>query len=144
MTAGELYAAYRVAIREAIEEVGVAAAAAETGLPSDRLAALVGDGGNADADAVDLDGDAAELTLEEAGSLLALTADGTGEEVAALARDALLIGMSNAVMDVDTLAGRLEGDLEPREIQSKIEGRFPMTLREFARLRAHLGSEVAE
>lgn len=138
MTAEELAAAYRSAIREAIERAGVEAAAAETGLASDRLAAIV----DRAADAGGLDGDAAELTLEEAGSLLALTADETGEEIAALARDALLIGMSNAVVDVDTLAGRLDGALEPREIQSKVEGRFPMTLREFARLRAHLGSAV--
>lgn len=133
MTADELYAVYRARIREAVESVGTEAAAAETGVAADVLAALVADG-----DPVD---DAAELTVEEAGSLLALSGDATGEEIAALAREALLIGMSNAVVDVDALAARLDGDLEPREIQSKVEGRFPMTLREFARIRAHLGSE---
>jgi hypothetical protein len=134
MTADELYAAYRAAIREAVTTVGTETAAAETGIAPERVAAL--------ADGDDPGGD--ELTLEEATGLLALTAEETGEEMAALAREDLLIGMSSAVLDVEALAARLEGDLEPREIQSKVEGRFPMTLREFALIRAYLGSRTGE
>jgi len=133
MTADELYAAYLDRLRAVVESVGTEAAAAETGIASDALDALAAGAEPAD--------DAAPLTVEEAGSLLALTGDETGEEIVALAREALLLGMSNAVVDVDALAARLEGDLEPREIQSKVEGRFPMTLREFARMRAHLASQ---
>jgi hypothetical protein len=46
------------------------------------------------------------------------------------------MGMTNAVLDVEALAAEADGALEAREIQSKVEGRFPMTLREFALLHA--------
>ena len=60
----------------------------------------------------------------------------------ALTRDAIMMGMSQAVLDVEVLAAEAGGDLEPREVQSKIEGRFPMTLREFALLYATIQARV--
>lgn len=79
--------------------------------------------------------EAPEVTLEEAAAVLAVRPDApAADAIAAASRDALLMGMSAAVLDVEALSAEVGRELEPREIQSKIEGRFPMTLREFALL----------
>lgn len=49
--------------------------------------------------------------------------------------DQLLIEMTTAVVDVDSLAGRIALDLSGKELQQRIEGRAPMTLREYALIR---------
>jgi len=51
------------------------------------------------------------------------------------------MGMTNAVVDVEALARGVDGDIEARELQAKVEGRFPMTLREFADVHRYLQSE---
>jgi hypothetical protein len=80
-------------------------------------------------------GEVDSLTLSEAADVLALDpALPDGEAVAADARDILLMGMTTAVMDVDALASAVDAALEPKEIQQKVEGRFPMTLEEYALL----------
>jgi len=55
-------------------------------------------------------------------------------------RDALLLGMSAAMLDVDRVAAEVDGDVDPKEIQGMIEGRHPMTLVEYARLRHHIAT----
>lgn len=122
-TGEELYAAYVARLATVVESVGVETAAAESGVDEATLRALA-------------DGEAPDLELEAAAAILALDVDASAEDVAVLSRDALLLGMTNAVYDVESLAAELDGELEPREIQSKVEGRFPMTLREFALLHA--------
>ena len=42
--------------------------------------------------------------------------------------------MSSAMLNVDQIAADVEGDLDPKEVQGKVEGRHPMTLAEYARL----------
>jgi hypothetical protein len=42
------------------------------------------------------------------------------------------------VVDVDSLSAGIDGELSGREIQAKVEGRFPITLREFARIHQFL------
>lgn len=122
----EVYARYQGELADAIETVGVEPVVAETGLTADTVRAI----GTADPP---------EVTLEEAAAVLASLPDApAGEEIAALARDAVLMGMTNAVMDVETVASVMDGRLEPKEIQSKVEGRYPMTLREFALLHHHI------
>jgi hypothetical protein len=81
------------------------------------------------------DGAPVELTLEEAASVLGLDADAPdADTIETLARDELLMGMMTAVLDVEAVESGIDGELEAREIQSKVEGRYPMTLREFALL----------
>ena len=110
----------------AIEPVGIPAAAEETGVDEQTLEAL-------------LDGEMPELTLEEAAAILALDEDQPDEEtLVAEARDILLMGMSSAVLDVEALASGVGDALEPKEIQQKIEGRYPITLDEYALLHAYI------
>ena len=129
MTADELYAAYEAELVAIVEESGVEHVAGETDVDSETLQALV-------------DGNEPELDLEDAAAILALGVDEHPDDIAVLSRDALLLGMTNAVYDVESLSRELGGDLEPREIQSKVEGRFPMTLREFALLHATIQERI--
>ena len=128
-TGAELYDALESELVAAVEQADVESVAAETDVDPATLETLVA-------------GDTPELTLEEAASVLATTKPDTAADIVALSRDALMIGMSRAVLDVDALAAAADGDLEPREIQSKLEGRFPMTLREFAVLHATIQSRL--
>lgn len=118
-----LYEQYETELVAIIEAHGVDVAAAKSGVDEDTLQALAA-------------GESPELDHEAAATLLALD-DGIDAGTAVqLDRDALLMGMTNAVLDVEALASEADSDLEAREIQSKVEGRFPMTLREFALLHA--------
>ncbi|MFB6117967.1 DUF5791 family protein [Halosegnis sp.] len=128
-TGDELHAALAAELRAAVESAGVEHVRAETDLDAATVEALAA-------------GETPELTLEEAASVLAVTEGASAGDIVALSRDALMMGMSRAVLDVDLLAAEAGGDLEPREIQSKIEGRFPMTLREFALLHATIQSRI--
>jgi len=79
------------------------------------------------------------VTLEDAAAVLSTAEDAPdGGTIATIARDELLMGMTTAVLDVEAVESGIDGELEAREIQSKIEGRFPMTLREFALLYQHI------
>ena len=121
-TATELYDRYLSELRELLAEHDPESAADSIGIDRGTLDELSGE-------------EAPELTLEEATAILALAEDAPdGETIATIARDELLMGMTTAVLDVEAVEYGLDGALEAREIQSKIEGRFPMTLREFALL----------
>ncbi|MEF8775218.1 MAG: DUF5791 family protein [Haloarculaceae archaeon] len=99
---------------------------------------------HADGGPTDLDEDAISavregepgiITLTEAASILALAPDRPdAATIATEARELLLMGMTTAVLDVERLAGAVDGELDPKEIQQKIEGRFPMDLEEYALL----------
>jgi hypothetical protein len=128
-TADELYTAYETELVTIVEQQGVEAVATETGVDSETVQALV-------------DGEHPDIELEDAAAILAVGVDETSEDITVLSRDALLMGMTNAVYDVESLSRELEGELEPREIQSKVEGRYPMTLREFALLHATIQERV--
>jgi len=123
LEAEELYERYRAALVDIVKTHGVETAAAESGVETATVEALAA-------------GESPELDHEAAAALLALDADMDAETAVQLDRDALLMGMTNAVLDVESLASEVDGALEPREIQSKVEGRYPMTLREFALLHA--------
>lgn len=127
----ELYAAYESQLVDAVDAAGVETATERSGVDRERVEALL-DGG-----------EAPELTLEEGADLLALSADEPDPDtIVALAQDALMMGMSNAVLDVEALSAGLDGELEPRELQAKIEGRYPITLREFARIHQYIGTRT--
>lgn len=80
-------------------------------------------------------GDAADLDLRDVAAVLSLR-DGSPDADALLSavRDHLLLEMSAGMLTVDRLAAEVAGDVEPRVVQGKVEGRLPMTLAEYARL----------
>ena len=124
-SADELYERYEARLVEVVEQVGPDEARARSGVDRETIDALIA-------------GESPELALEEAAALLALDVGEDADTIAALDREALLMGMTNAVVDVEALARGVESDLEARELQAKVEGRFPMTLREFADVHRYL------
>jgi hypothetical protein len=107
-------------------------------------------GSGAVADATDLDGAVVDaivdadvetvgrMHLTEVASILALVDGHDADAIVADARDELLLAMSSAVTDVERLAAGMDIGLDPKEIQAKLEGRYPMRLREYAALRTEL------
>jgi hypothetical protein len=112
--------AYDDALATAIDAVGLDEAAARSGVDRETLAAL-------------RSGESPALSLGDAAAIFALdeTAPDAGS-IEAEARDILLMGMTTAVLDVEALASEINDELEPKEIQQKIEGRFPMSIDEYA------------
>lgn len=123
-----LRAAYDELLSETIEAVGRETVAAETDLEAETLAAIEA-------------GEGPTLTLEEATQILATDENRPdASTLEAEARDILLMGMSIAVLDVEALASGINDEMEPKEIQQKVEGRHPITLEEYARLHAFIES----
>ena len=115
-------------LRSVVEEVGRERAAESSGLDTSRVAALEA-------------GEPIEVTLLEAAGILAASEEyPDAEAIAAEARDHLLLGMTTAVLDVDTIAANLGGDVSATGIQQRIEGRAEMPLEEYARLHAFIES----
>jgi len=128
-TREELRAAYDDLLAATVERVGTAAVAAEAGLGEGVLRDLLGGGSPA-------------LSLEEAAAVLAADPDRPdADTLLAEGRDILLMGMSAAVLDVEAVAAGVEDELDPKEIQQKIEGRHPMTLDEYALLHSYIEGE---
>jgi len=124
-----LLAAYQDVLFAVIDDHGTETVVAETELDTAVVESLA-------------NGNAGEVTLEDAAAVLALSEDHPDKEaIVAEARDILLMGMTTAVMDVDSVAAELGGDLEPKEIQQKVEGRYPITLDEYARIHYLLESK---
>jgi hypothetical protein len=121
-----LRGAYDDRLVATIEAVGETAVTEQTGVEESTLQALRA-------------GESPEVTLAEATAVLATDPDrpdaGT---LLAEARDILLMGMSAAVLDVEAIAAGIDDEMEPKEIQQKVEGRYPMTLDEYARLHAYI------
>ena len=129
----ELLAALADRLAAVVEAVGEGAVAEATGLPPP----TVGDLKAGDCEA------AGSLDVAEAAAVLAL-AEGApdAEAIAAAARDDLLFGMTTGVLNVDVVAGEVALDVDPKEVQGMLEGRHPMTLREFAALQAFVASRA--
>jgi asparagine synthetase B (glutamine-hydrolysing) len=122
----QLHEAYRERLRETVDTLGAETVAARSGVDRSVVSALA-------------NGEAPELTLEAAAAILGSDPElPAGETVAADARDRLLMGMTTAVVDVDAVAAGLDIDREPTAVQQKVEGRHPMTLVEYAHVRAFL------
>lgn len=125
----DLQASYEQVLAATVDAQGVESVAAETAVDEETLRALVGD-------------ESPEVTLEEAAAVLATDPDRPDADfLVADARDILLMGMSQAVLDVEALASGLGGEMEAKEIQQKVEGRYPMTLREYALLHQYIESK---
>lgn len=130
-TPAELLARYEAALATTIEAVGVDSVAEQSGVATETVEAV-------------LAGKSPDLTLEEAAAILATEAGRPDPDtIAADARDILLLGMTTAVLDVETLAAELDASLDPKELQQKIEGRYPIRLAEFATVHHHLAATTA-
>ncbi|MEF8852088.1 MAG: DUF5791 family protein [Haloarculaceae archaeon] len=126
LTPAELREAYLDRLRETVSTVGAETVARRSGVDENVVAALA-------------DGESPELTLEAAAAVLAADPEmPPGESIAAEARDILLMGMTTAVVDVDALAAGVDVELDPKELQQKVEGRHPVTLAEYAHVHAFL------
>jgi len=124
-----LRGAYLTALRETIERVGVDAVVAESGVARETVRAVA-------------DGDEPELTLETAAAILATDPDRPDAgAIEAEALDILLMGMTTAVVDVDAVAAGIGGEMDPKEVQQKVEGRYPVTLAEYAAVHHFLEGE---
>lgn len=128
VTPADLRARYERELAGVVERVGVDEAAAATDVDRERVEALVA-------------GESPTLTVSEAASLYALDDARDADALLAEVRDHLMLQMSSAVVDVDALAAGIDGDLDPKEVQQKIEGRQPMTLAEYARVHRFVAAE---
>lgn len=121
-----LHEAYLDRLRETVETVGAETVGKRSGVDDEVILGLA-------------EGEAPELTLEAAAAIIAADPEmPPGESIAAEARDILLMGMTTAVVDVDALAAGLDIDRDPKELQQKVEGRYPVTLAEYAHIHAFL------
>ena len=128
-TPEELLEAYQRRLVTTIESVGLSTVAEETGLGRGTLLALQ-------------EGESPELSLEEAAAILG-TDPGLpdADTIVAEAQDILLMGMSSAVLDVEAVASGIDDEMDPKEIQQKVEGRHPMPLADYALLHSYIERE---
>ena len=87
--------------------------------------------------------DPTAITLSQAATILAMNEDRLDSQaIEAELRDRILIGMSTAVLDVDRLASEMAIERSPKALQQGIEGRAPLTLREFAHIQSVIATRV--
>jgi len=126
----ELLSAYGSVLAETVDSVGVESVVESIGLDRQTVDGVA-------------DGDVGNVELGDAAAVLAADPDRPdAETIQAEAQDILLLGMTTAVLDVESLASGIDNDLEPKEIQQKIEGRYPMTLSEYAVLHSYIESRT--
>lgn len=130
LTPDELLSRYEEAFARAVEAAGEARVREAADLSAAELDDAVA-------------GDAGALPLSAVASVLALE-DGEpdAETLVAEARNRIMLELSAAALNVDRVAIAVDTDLDPKEIQAKIEGRLPMTLREYATLRHFIATEA--
>jgi len=122
----EVRRAYGELLAETIESVGVDTTVSRSGVDREVVEAVAA-------------GDQPELTLEAAAAILAADPDRPdGETIKLEALDILLMGMTTAVVDVEAVAVGLDDAMEAKEIQQKVEGRYPITLAEYAAIHQFL------
>ncbi|MFW5974031.1 MAG: DUF5791 family protein [Natrialbaceae archaeon] len=128
--AATLYRAFQERLGETIERIGEDAVVEGTDLDGETVTALTSGP------------DWPVLTLAEVAAVLALEGGREADAIAAEARDRLLLDLSNAVLDVEALSEGLGRTASPKELQAKMEGRHPMTLADYAELRAFVAGET--
>ncbi len=132
LSPADLEAEYAGDLADVVDAVGIDTVTGSTGL--DRASVKVLAEGNLPED----------FSLEEAAEVLSL-ADGVAdpETVVTMACEHLLLGMTTGVMDIETVAADLDNalDLDPTEVQQKIERRAPMSFREFVHIQHVIASK---
>jgi len=125
----QLREAYDELLVETVRAVGPETVATDSAIDWEHLDAL-------------LAGKSPPFTLQDATAILAADENRPdAETLAAEARDILLLGMSMAVLDVEALASGIDDQMQPKEIQQKVEGRQPMPLDEYAVLHSYIESQ---
>lgn len=124
----EVLSRYRAALSDAVAAAGADRVVGTTDLDPETVSAIES-------------GDSVDVDLRDAAAIFAL-GDDTPDAEALLAevRDRLLLDMSSAMLDVERIAADVDGDLDPNEVQGKVEGRHPMTLAEYARIYHYVAS----
>lgn len=123
-SASALQTAYEDRLQSVITAVGTERIVDETGIEAARIDALA-------------ENDSPTLTATEAAAILAVDDETPDAEAIVLElRDHLLLGMTTAVLDVETIAANMEADLTAQEVQQAIEGRAEMTLTQLAAIQS--------
>jgi hypothetical protein len=126
LSAAELRGRYDGQLAAVVDEHGVESVAEASGVERERIEAIAA-------------GDSPDLTLEEAGAMLGMSPEEPdAEAIVVETRDHLLMGMTTGVLDVEAVESGVEGAIDAREIQQKIEGRLEMTLDELAQLHSYI------
>ena len=90
-------------------------------------------------------GEVSDVTLTEAAAVLGASDDfPAADAIIFETRDHLLMGMTTAVLDVDTLAAAVSLDLTGQELQQAIEGRTPLTLGQLAAIQSTIDGRVEQ
>ncbi len=121
--AAALLSAFETVLAEAVDEIGVERVVEATSLDRERVGSVAA-------------GDAADLTVDEGATVLATARETDPDAAVFELRDHLLMGMTTAVLDVDTIAGAIDADLTGQEVQQALEGRAAMTLAQLAEVMA--------
>ncbi|MEZ3115250.1 DUF5791 family protein [Halobaculum sp. MBLA0147] len=121
-TPAEFRAAYAAELAAVVDEHGVETVAEAADLEVSVVAGFA-------------DGDLGETTLAEAAAVLSLSGP-DAETVAAEVRDHLLMGMSTAILDVDTVAAEIDADLGGKAVRQALEGQIRLTLAELAEIQS--------
>lgn len=119
LSPAELREEYEADLRSVIDDRGVDAAVSEADVDREVVAALA-------------DGESPTISVTDAAAIQALDAGAPdAETIVEMAWEHLLLGMSSAVLDVETLASEVDAELSAKEIQQKLERRASATLGEF-------------
>ncbi|SDQ53870.1 DUF5791 family protein [Natronobacterium texcoconense] len=121
---------YRAELATIVDDYGLETAVEETTLERSELETLS-------------DGDMPDISLEEAAEILSLE-EGIRdpETVVTMACEHLLMGMSTAVLDVDSVEGELEIEMDAKEVQQKIERRATMSFEEYVHLQYVIAGNI--
>ena len=130
LSAEELRRRYDGQLAAVVNEHGVKDVAEDSGVERERAEAIA-------------EGDSPDLVLEEGAAMLAVSPDEPDAEAIVMeTRDHLLMGMTTGVLDVEAVESGIDGAIDAREIQQKIEGRLKMTLDELAQLHRYIDSRA--
>ncbi|WP_440769408.1 DUF5791 family protein [Natronorubrum sp. DTA28] len=118
----DLRAEYEDDLRAVVDQHGIDTVAEQTDVDRETAEAL-------------LESESPDLTIVEVAQIQSLE-DGEPEpdEMVTIACEHLLLGMSTAVLDVDSIESELEIELDAKEVQQKLEQRAPMSLEEFVHI----------
>lgn len=125
-TPAELEAAYAAELGTVVDDHGPETVAAESGVDAETLSAFQA-------------GEVGAATLSDAAAVLAV--DGAdADAVVAEVRDDLLMGLSTAILDVDTVAVEIDTALDGREVRQALEGQIRLRLDELAAIQSLIRS----
>ena len=130
-TPADLRAEYEADLASIVDRHGVEMAVDRTTVDRETIEAV-------------LDEASPALSLEAAAEIQALEEDEPdAETIVTMACEHLLLGMSSAVLDVDSVESYLEINLDAKEVQQKIERRAPMSFEEYVHVQHVIVDQMA-